>query len=328
MHIKIKSNFSAQDINSNFERNFPLKEDYYKLYAFIKKGIFGVNPIPDKVMELDDNWLFCGDYYDNNLSESFHILNFNISELENLNIDLKEKKEWCEQNKITYYLAIAPNKESIYSNLIPLHKYKQPSKMEQLEKICKNLDVGYINLGKNFPKNEKQILYYKTDTHWNEYASYFGYTSVLEALNERNITNFKKVPITNYELINTDVLVGDLNEISLKEKNEYQVKLSPINNYKEIYSQEEKKLVVPDGYEYHPSIYENRYSAPNKKLKILILHDSFGGYLSKFLSPHFKESVFIWQHDFNKKLILSEKPDIVIQEFVERSVDFLLEANK
>jgi len=98
-------------------------------------------------------------------------------------------------------------------------------------------------------------------------------------------------------------------------------------NYKRNATLVKDKLKVPDGYPNDPEAYELRFHSKDndkKKLKILVLCDSFGGYFSKFLKEHFNETVFIWDTKFDKKLILQEKPDIIIQEFVSRNSDFLL----
>jgi hypothetical protein len=278
------------------------------------------------VIQLEDGWLFCGDTYSDNLSESLHYVNFNPLQIDTLKQDLKEKKEWSRQNNIDYYLAIAPNKESVYSDLIPLKKLEKQSKMEQLEQICSDNEIGYINLGKNFPQKSSQILYHKTDTHWNEYGGYFGYTSILESLNLNSKTNFSPISSTNYEIINSDEIIGDLNEIRGREKNEPLVAMKA-KNYKELATSAPKKLSVPEGYPNNPISYERRYTSHKKPLKIIVFCDSFGGYFVKFLKEHFNETVFIWSHEFNKELILKEKPDIIIQEFVERHVDFILQPN-
>lgn len=327
LRIKVNSHFEKKPINGNFERNFPLKEDYFKLYTKIKEDFYHVNFVSDKVIELKDGWLFCGDEYGNNLSESLHFLNFNNKELDVLKNDLKEKKEWCLKNNINYYLAVAPNKESVYSNLIPIKKLEQDSKMQQLEKMCNTLNVNFINLGASFPKNGEQLLYHKTDTHWNEYAAYFGYKEIIETINKVNKVNISPIPISNYNIINSDIIIGDLDEIRGRIPQEPLVSLVP-NNFIPSFKELKKTLPIPEGYEFDPTAYERRYSSPNKKLKIIVFGDSFSGYLVQFLRENFKETLFIWSHTFNKELILNEKPDIIIHEFVERNVDFLLDNDK
>lgn len=326
LRIKVDSKFSAKKINGNFERNFPLKEDFYKVFDFIKEEIFNANPIPDKVVQLKDGWLFCGDSFSDNLSESLHYVNFKTTALDSLQNDLIEKDNWCKEHNINYLLAIAPNKETVYSDLIPIAKLEQNSKMEQLDSICNQNKIGYIDLGKDFPENSEQILYHKTDTHWNEYAGYFGYTSILENINKECNLDIKPLPISNYEIVNTDEIIGDLNEIRGREKDEPLVGMKVVN-YSEEAKIAPKKLAIPNDYPNDPSSYERRYVNPNKKLKIIVFCDSFGGYFVKFLKEHFGETIFIWRHEFDKELILNEKPDIIIQEFVERHVDYLLEPN-
>lgn len=58
---------------------------------------------------------------------------------------------------------------------------------------------------------------------------------------------------------------------------------------------------------------------PTAKInKAVIFHDSFGKSLYPYLASNFKPSVFVWSNDFNPEIIKKEKPDIIIQQLVER----------
>ncbi len=64
------------------------------------------------------------------------------------------------------------------------------------------------------------------------------------------------------------------------------------------------------------------FSNPNAtRPKVLFDHDSFGKYLVPYLAEHFQESVFLWGwQGFNTSLIKREKPALVVDQFVERSL--------
>lgn len=324
LRIKVEDRYSTKKINGNFERNFPLKDDLYSLFAYFKENIYKVNSIPEKAIDLrKDGWLFCGDSFSDNLSESIRLINFNTSEYKTLNENLLNKSKWCSENNIKYLVAVAPNKETYYSDLLPIIPSKKISKTEQVQLACKNSNINFINLGGQFPKKPKHILYHKTDTHWNEYAGYFGYTSILNELNTNFNLKINAIPENKIEIAPSDLKIGDLNEMLRRDLTENLVGVK-LNNYTSIGMEAPKKLKVPDGYVNDPKAYEKRYKTSTKPLKVLVFSDSFGGYMIKFLKEHFNETVFIWSHKFDKEIILKEKPDFIIQEFVERNVDFLL----
>lgn len=324
LRIKVEDRYSSKKINGNFERNFPLKDDLYSLYAILKENFFEVNSIPEKAIDLrKDGWLFCGDSFSDNLSESFKLVNFSNKDITTLEVNLQNKNNWSKTNNIKYLIAVAPNKETYYSNLIPIKKSNNISKTDQIQSVCKKTGVRFIDLGEKYPSKPKHILYHKTDTHWNEYAGYFGYKSILNALNLNYSLGLKPISESKIKIAQSNLKIGDLNEMLRRDLTENLVCVK-ITNYKPIAKEVPKKLNVPEGYQNDPLAYERRYKANNKPLKILVLSDSFGGYFINFLKEHFCESVFIWSHRFDKELILKEKPDIIIQEFVERNIDYLL----
>ena len=54
--------------------------------------------------------------------------------------------------------------------------------------------------------------------------------------------------------------------------------------------------------------------------RALILHDSFGQALFELLPRFFSRTCFVWTHDFEPALIRAERPDVVLQVFVDRTL--------
>jgi hypothetical protein len=52
--------------------------------------------------------------------------------------------------------------------------------------------------------------------------------------------------------------------------------------------------------------------------KAVIFRDSFGNAWKPFLGYHFSEVVYLWQHEWDTDFLEREKPDVVIDEVVER----------
>ena len=84
-------------------------------------------------------------------------------------------------------------------------------------------------------------------------------------------------------------------------------------------------MKIPKEYTFNPLMYESRYIKSSQPLKIIMFGDSFSPFLTKFLKEHFREIVVIWGYKFDEKIIIDEKPDIVILEIVERNIDLLIE---
>ena len=52
--------------------------------------------------------------------------------------------------------------------------------------------------------------------------------------------------------------------------------------------------------------------------KAIVFRDSFANTWFSFLGQHFREVVYIWHYDWDRSLIEREKPDVVIDEMLER----------
>ncbi len=327
LQIKVTPvNKQEKKISLNFKRNFPLRSDLFKVYSQGKNNVFGSEPIPNGVVEGKNGWKFLGNKFSNALSESKGLVVFNQKQLSKISKNLLEKKEWLDKQNIKFYFSIAPNKHSIYGNMIPIKKSNRKTKFEQLDSICKSLDIKFIDLGSNFPKNDSLRLYHKTDSHWNHYGAFYAYNSTLEAI----MPDFKNVDFNYRTMKDMDIEkfwahIGDLNRALFLEQNEEFINVKPKKPFS--FTTQEKILTVPSNYHFGSHFYEERYKSNANDLKILMLRDSFFGAYFESIADSFGESVFIWRHNFNKELIESEKPDILCYELVERNIDILLTEN-
>src|SRR5262249_52699631 len=52
--------------------------------------------------------------------------------------------------------------------------------------------------------------------------------------------------------------------------------------------------------------------------RAVIFRDSFASRLVPFLSEHFSRAVYLWQNDLDADTLVTEHPDVVIQEIVGR----------
>lgn len=322
--IKTDDPFSSKKISANFSRNFPLKNDYFKIYSFLKEDIFNSLATPDKVIKWK-NWYFLGDNYSNNLSESKGKLLFTKEELNKIAKNLIYKNNWATRNNIRYYMAMAPNKESIYGNLLPYKEFSSNRKLKQIDSICKQNNIRFINLGNQFPKNDNKPLYHRTDTHWNDYGAFFGYNEIIKELNK---DNFKIEPnqINDYAIEEKYLKdIGDLKNMIGETKGEENAIVLKLKK-KSLAKSLEPLNPILENINVSPKEYEIRFeSEVDNKYKILFFRDSFSAALLNFIKESFSESIFIFDRRFNETLINKERPDIIIDEVVERDIDLFLE---
>ena len=330
LKIKVEpTNKGDKKISLNFKRDFPLKSDLFQLYSNIKKNIFNAPAIPSLVIEPGNGWLFLGNSFENAnaMSESKGILVFTKKELNTLKNNLHKKKKWLDENNIKMYISIAPNKHSVYGDMIPIKKSNRKTKLEQADSICKLLNIDFINLGNKFPQENEKPLYYKTDTHWNDLGAFYAFQATYNTIKEDYPNSlFKPYTLDSLSLITSKTsYVGDLNGMLKNKRTENSFSLNFKTKQTSIV--QEKRLTLPLNYNKNPHNYESRFMSDINKLKIIIFHDSFMPFYSKYIKENFGETLFIWSHKFNEELIKSEKPDIIYYEIVERNIDLLLEDN-
>ena len=314
------------DFDKYYKNNFGGINLLVKKYNQFKYYVLRTSPLPKSVIIGKDGWLFLGNSYSNVIDETIGYSTFSGNDLDTLLSIIKEREQWLSERNINYYLCIAPNKHSVYYKKTPNYiKYKpDETKLNILKSYLHNNNFELIDLKDNFHQHIDSIrLFHKTNTHWNEFGAFLGYQVLLNKIK----LDFPEINILTINDFNIDTIISkkeDLTNMIKIEILENKIRLNL--KYKQKSFKIESELKVPENYFRKPNNYEQRYKSSNK-LKVLIFRDSFSSAMIKYISESFGECVFIWHHDFNKELIEREKPDIVIHEIVERSIEVLMKKN-
>lgn len=159
------------------------------------------------------------------------------------------------------------------------------------------------------------LLYYKNDTHWNQFGAYVGYRALMDVIQKDfpklqilNLTDFDKTPRTNAR--------GDLSQMLNLPATKYEEDTYITLNLKRKPSYKYIKNEGPKGV---------ATSSIRKLPRTLVFRDSFFTSLEPYVSESLGDTEYIWTpkyKDLNK--IIEYKPDIVIIEVVERSIPNLL----
>ncbi len=207
------------------------------------------------------------------------------------------------KRNIDYIYICAPNKESVYRNLLP--DWYKPSYFTPINQITpifeKHLDHRFVFPLETLTGNTIDT-YTLGDTHWNQYGAYKCFLE-LEKIHDR-IGTLGDVKFVDRSL------TGDLGR---KIDSSY-VEIQPVASFsKSTFNIEFDNKISNRG----RVIIFNNPDAPIKK-NVVFFRDSFGSQLLHFFARAYSRVVAIWQPNIDFSIIELEKPDLVISEQVER----------
>ncbi|MBF0225183.1 MAG: hypothetical protein HQK76_06980 [Desulfobacterales bacterium] len=249
---------------------------------------------------------------------------------------LKKRQKWLKDNGMEYFFFVAPSKTTVYPEYLPdyLQKNCEESMLEKLMALIKkNSDIRTVDLRVPLLKAKKEKrVFRQTDTHWNDTGAFIAYNEIIKFFYGTNPINY-----SDLNIINATVNDGDLADmLSLKDEFFEQVEyLVPKTNFSAEIAEISPALKdfllvnINDNLEKANVIDDTKYKWIMTKVKndldspsVLVFCDSFvlGTKLKDFLSEHFaKTKIIMGASDFfDKELVEKEKPNIVIQEIVER----------
>ena len=311
---EIKKTFlSFDDLKSSFNENLPFKDNLIKLNSLIDFFIFNKSSLKT-VLKGKNNWLFYASKTDGDPIGCYKGENLvNEDDLKIIKNNIKKQKLTLRKMGIDFVIFIAPNKERIYYENMPIEPPAENYFVKQL--------INYLNENSKikiiYPYNElmdaKQTfnknIYYKTDSHWNYIGSYAGVEKLLEEINVNTLKN-KKIIISKgspkegdlSNMIKLNKILDNIDYYYYINEEEFFTK-ETFDSISECNKRETQTFVNKDGI----------------KKSVLIIRDSFGCGMLPYLKNIFQQISFIYKDNFSKQQILDLKPDIIIYETVERA---------
>ena len=317
--------FSKMDaFPSQFDRyvndHFPFRNLLLDL-SFQYSLINHQSPIPQVVIGKND-FLFSGEA-ERTLFEG--TLDFSEEKMKIIVDELLERQARYRREGIRFYVVVAPTAYEIYPEYLP--DYLQRINETATDRFCRMMSekapqIPFLYLKDKMLYN-KQFgrLYYKNDNHWNPLGGYYATDAILNLMRHDfpqlpdNIND--KFTLTPY--IRTFGNLGDMLVVRNQFRNlatdtDYKVSFLDSVQYA-LCENPERKYEAPADFAY-PWEYEWRYTTNQEQHpKILVIRDSYCAAVIPFLTPWFKESVFIfdaWKYGGNDDIIRQEKPDIIL----------------
>jgi hypothetical protein len=310
------------EFDQYYKENFGWRNALFYVYSNWKLNVLGKSPLPEKVVVGKNGWFYPGnslnrvvDQYQGNSPLSLSSLRLIASRLANF------QKQLAKQNA-RLYLVVAPDSYSIYPENLPsyLHKNKE-SNLDLLKKyITENTHVPLIDIRSQLlSAKKKHVVYYQTDTHWNEYGALTASLAIVDRIRQ-DYPQISEGRFTDYHIESMKGTGGDLSAmLALDEEYVdsivYKIRPLPAIAAWQVQS-------VPEQYGKLPS---SRFIGKQSKLpKLLLIGDSFSFNMNSFIPNYFGSTYIVRSDEFNPELARTEQPDIVIVEIVERNIDLLV----
>ncbi|MBI2414596.1 hypothetical protein HYV31_01975 [candidate division WWE3 bacterium] len=285
-----------------FNKSFGFRETLIRLNNKYTLKYFGYSNTANAVQGRDD-WLFFGP----GLFDSWKRGAYTNYWLDSIKATTSNTSKLLAEKNILYITVVTPDKHSIYPEYLPvidkkdLRSPRLDQRLQVLSELGEPSELNLLNPLKQ-AKNYHQ-LYFKTDTHWNQYGSFIGYQEIMKKIKIK-YPNIQILEEQDFDIVNSEnSFRGDIAKNLLLDTKEDDY----IFNLKE-------------------TVYKNKLQEKNKINKAVIYVDSFfdpkypWGAVN-FIKLHFKE-VLIKSNSggTDQNLIDQEKPDVVIYQITERSI--------
>ncbi|PWE21265.1 alginate O-acetyltransferase AlgX-related protein [Aliarcobacter skirrowii] len=313
--------------------------DYFEAYRnYIIYKIFDYSMVSKQAIIGKDNFLFLGNGHDNVVDKSNGVYRPTKEEINNWTNKLKDLQKWYEDRDIKFVIVIAPNKHSIYKEKLPnWMQYDGKTITDDIVEQANIKNINMLDLREKLIESKQQesdILYWKTDTHWNEKGASIAFDTIINKINNIYQLNLQKPKynlnpstrgggdLSNFLKIN-NILDKDYEKnYSYSFEKKYNICKGNINKDKNFLEKCEGIDNPIVGINSQPQYIRNENS--ENKNKLLFLCDSFATAPSQLYNGTFSSIYkFHWAHINGQKLatfVEINKPDVVIYQIVERAL--------
>lgn len=238
------------------------------------------------------------------------------------------RRDWLAARGIRYLVLVAPNKHTIYPEYLnpAYNKVHAESRTDQLvdalaEAGVDVLDLRPVLLAAKALSQGQAKLYYQTDAHWTPLGAHAAFAALLPRLQQW-------FPALSGRTAGEVVV-----DYPFYFKGELALMLALSDKYPEkkqfATPRELNRAVVVPSRDYGPQYFQPSLlmeTGDPKLPKAVIFRDSFTEALYPFLSEAFSRVLYLWPYPstvmtrryFDRKVIEEEKPDLVVDAFVER----------
>ena len=310
------------NIGKYFDDHYGFRKTLININSKIMDKIFDESP-SSRALIGKDGWMFFDNH--NSLVDVTGKIVLSSDLIANGVKSFNNNLEILKKKNIEYLVVIAPDKSSIYDEYLPdfiNHTRIKNHRIDQfIQALLKsNPQFPIIDLRDELQNaQKKEIVYQKTDTHWNRRGAHYAYIKIMNHLAKNN-KQFK--PRTRNEFVDKadEYIRGDISDIMALNITNLNYDLNPKFklNTNIIEPSEDEKLKF-----HNPFFLKNN----NANLPILFAYkDSFFADLYLFIGEHFRMIYSANESpcDIEYGEIKNYNPDVVIHEFWEGRIEIIL----
>ena len=316
-----------QAFEAAFADRFGGRDRLIAMHHATKAVGFGVSPVAT-VMIGQDGWLYFLGEDGKSVDRDYRgVAPYPRDEPERVAAELKRRHDYLARQGIAYVVMIVPDKATIYPEHLPqwVRKLEPRTRLDQLYQALKaypDVDVLDLRPALTAAKGHERV-YYQTDSHWNYAGATVGYEALVSRLKER-LPGFPAVPAERPLFVpGVDTYSGDLARLlGLHQfwREDDTAPLAKVLGNAQARCSRPAAEPFPSGVTPPsvPTIVEgcDRPGYPTA----IVYRDSMAIPLIPLLSENFRRVVYLGDRRFDRELIEREKPAVVIDEMVERSL--------
>ncbi|HYY55777.1 MAG TPA: hypothetical protein VE842_00525 [Pyrinomonadaceae bacterium] len=300
-----------EEFRAYFQDHFGFRNELIGWQATAKVKWLGVSSSKEVILG-KDGWLFQPPY-DNSLEKYRGPRPFTGEQLAQWQRVLESRRNWLAERRVPFLFVVAPEKHSVYPEYVPdaIRRMRQTSRLDQLIAYLKeHSDIKVIDLRPAlYEAKGRERLYHRLDSHWNDYGAFVAYQRIVRELSVF-IPGMQPLAESEFEIVREQSRGMDLASLLglgnvLAEEN---LRLRP------------RRLSLVVQGDVHNSVVPLVSERKGTSLpRLVMFRDSYANNLIPLLSEHFSRAVYIWK-GFDPRVIEAERPDVVIQEIVERGL--------
>ncbi len=309
----------VKQFDQYYKENFGWRNALFYAYSRWKLNLLGESPLPEKVVVGNDGWFYLGNSYNRVVDQHRGLLPLSADSARIIAQHLTATQQRLAKQGIRFYVLIAPDSHTIYPEHLPtqLTVSTQPSRLDVLTKAMEQTRVPFVDIRDTLLAAKKeQVVYYQTDTHWNDYGTLIGSAALLNRIRQ-DIPTLPAPRLTDYRIQKQRGLGGDLTTmLTVQDEHRDQVyfdiKPAPDRTARQV-------AEVPNPVSGFPSVRFTRTTSDGLP-QLLFIGDSFSHSMMQFVPGYFQSAFFMRGRHLDPAVVAAERPDVVVVEIVERNI--------
>ena len=305
-----------------FDDRFGLRGPLVRLDHWARAFVFGVSPVP-KVLIGKSGWLyFRGE--DAKAFDRWYRGNEVVSDatLAAIRTELLKRQAFLASRGIPFLVVVVPEKYSIYPEFLPdwaMPRAPRTPFDRLVTALAADTQLHFVDLrAPLLAAKGSERLYYQTDSHWNYLGATVGYGALMPEVAQL-LPGFSiaAVPRPLY-VAGVDYYSGDLAQMLGLPRQFREDDIAPLSK---ILATPLSRCAQLDPVASGADVETLVYRCPNPpRFTALIYRDSMGIPLLPMLAENFSRSTFVTSAQLDADLVERLRPDIVIEEMVERAL--------